>query len=248
MDLYSALLKLKFFGLTILAAMHPNFPCRAALDSLSRVRHPAIEILLGTFGEDFTCVEKFSKRFGKRAAIFIHPYNNTCYRFPRRCYREDIPPATYFRLGKLMQRFRELRATYGVRLYLSLGLEDGYSLRVARLIQKRFREDFPEIPTYRNSLSHDYRGALFGERHGDGMCRGGKEKAVSLDGTKLSERSFVEFPRKAFASGCRAVFLWAADWQGKFRRGRKFERPTTRHFVFGSKDQVLVRESYERTR
>ena len=228
-----------FKGVTVLAVMHPKFPCKQLLVAMEPVEQPAIQILLSTFGKSFECVAKFLQR-SKGAALFVHPFNNTCTRSGRRCFPEDLDFSKRKAAKRLIRKLQALLKRYGGRLFLSYGLEDQYSRSKAKQVRNWLLTEFPGVTYVRNSTTVVVTPDLL-EQHDRLHCTE-PVKILSNDGIELPPFQLAINARK-YSSECFAYFMWRGEWQGV---GEKFVRPKDREFLFESNDILLVRDAYVR--
>ncbi len=249
-----------FKGMTVLAAMHPKFPCDALLQSLSTARVPAIQVLYGSFGSDVRCLARFTHRFRSRTHVIEMHYSNEAGRrhagrltrldlFPKESVRkynsrlshmsEETMLVIASRAIDIAELFSAI-STSKTRVIVSTGLEDNYDSRAYKNIYSVIKSKLPSgfelarSPVGHNSIVTAHNSFL--ETHVvrptlKGRC------IASLDGeTGFSLPTFFRFMRH---NPCRGVFAWFPHWQGI--DGGPFKTPIKRNFVITKSDVSLMR-------
>ncbi len=170
-------------GVSYLALMHPDFPCREALKVFRGVEAPALSLLWGTFGRDLSCYRRFISRHPD-ATVIIHFSNEACRRWGRCKAGELFKPFSIAKYNRrLISRPNRLRRRLNLRLaaikraiamegsgrariILSAGLEDNLSCKAVKSLVKILREGWG-YEILRNPMADTRRcGADLLELHG----------------------------------------------------------------------------------
>jgi len=217
-----------FRGIAVFAAMSDKFPCERALKLLQGVPYPAMSVLWGTFGDDYSCMVEFLERFkGRPHMLQIHMLNGPCRR-NRRCLSGEVAPTLSVgefnrqlenRNGPLFRQladrvgaisaFVDSHINHNSVVVLSLSLEDNFTPRAASrlrdFVSRRWRHYIS-----RNRVSGVTPIGIM-ESHDLYQDYPGRMCIVNEDGNPTSEES----SRKMLAryDHCLAVFLWRHEWQ-----------------------------------
>jgi hypothetical protein len=237
-------------GVAAYAALSPRFPCRCYLASLSGSVYPAMSVLLGTFGNSFSCIEDYIDRYRKREKwLEIHLSNESCRRNDR-CYQGELRKQMSVgalnraiatrsprvirdirgRLARLAANLRQVYSnvglTYGdsTRIVVSMGLESAWGSR-SQLVLKGLIEEYG-FEALHNPVNprRDAIGGLI-ELHTDYERR--TNYVAVNDGIPLNYSQLRHY--KAAHRDAVAVLLWDADLQGRFYPF-EFVRPSDRSF------------------
>ncbi len=245
-----------FEGLSTFSSMSPKFPCKKVLNYLDKLPHPAMNALWGTFGEDLSCLAKFTARNQHREHLIQIILSNESCRFFNRCKKGELARGLGVKsynarlangdlqlADEIRFRVREIReaaeaiATSKTTLVLSIGLEDRLSNLAANNLVTIIKTEWP-YDLVRNSLSStigvDPR-VSYMESHGlrpDCSAR----TIANNDGNVLSPASAKQYRKRT--RDCGVVFFWLPRLQGI--SSQKFVRPRKRHFRFDSGDVLLA--------
>lgn len=243
----------QFVGVSAFAALSPKYPCEALLATTDFSGRPAIAVLDGTFGDDWSCVARFIERNAWRPHLVqIHLSNETCRRnrtcadgelfpqFDQHQWSRILEQRNPYALQAIADRLMNLRAVASslaspnTTLILSTGLEDNFTDRA-------FAELYPFIvarwpgPVVRSG--HSTPGVLR-ELHGAGAKCSGNSVVANEDGAVMSLRDSDRFLQNN--KSCLASFVWRAEHQGrKVKRGRVTHSttpPKTRPLSFTATD------------
>lgn len=242
-----------FVGLSAFSAMNESFPCDDYLKELNKSPRPIMPVLYGTFGFDWSCIDKFIQQNRSRPhAVQIHLSNERC-RYYERCeageLEGDLDTIDYnylleIKTGWLLQKITaRVQTIYQVLsslmikhkantdLFLSTGLEDLYSQNAYNVIYETIRSSWPyeiiRVPL-QNNHHHD-----LVEYHGVSVpCN--DTTFASNDGAVLSVSGSAGFA--AQHRECKATILWLPSLQGITN---EFTKPLDRvfRFHFGDIDQ-----------
>lgn len=188
--------------------------CDQALQVFDGVKHPALSILWGTFGEGQDCIAAFLERFSEVPhTLVLHTTNETCRRAPRYCglgepqrglrfwqlneRLEKADPVTLFYLRariRAIKRFLDFHATKNTKVILTTGLEDNFTPKAYRRVIKTLKRYAPHYTTARNPVGSDARSfdtyrANFIELHGYNVQFGTKSCIWSNDGIDINFNS-----------------------------------------------------------
>lgn len=239
-------------GFSSFAAMNPNFPCSRFLKISSHAKKPAMVILYGTFGTDWSCAQRFVERFSNKPHLLqIHFYNASCLAF-KRCYTGEIFRSSTKNVNRSLSNYSprvvELVArrarniytaverikTHNTTLLLSTGLEDRLSSQAYSVMYSILRKEWPyEIvrnpvgPVYKTYKPADYL-----ELHGMRPSYKGAPCLWNGDGLKLTmSETAIIFSR--LANRCGVLYAWTRGAQGIYL-DRDFVRPLERNFHISS--------------
>lgn len=255
----SAPAQAQYVGLSAFAANNPNFPCDRYLQISEASKYPAMAILWGTFGEDYTCLKRFTEKFKDRYHLVqIHFSNETC-RPPRanNCGTNDLYPwvdvpnwnrlleeheaFTYQAVADRLANIRfvaEAVGNYHTTFLLSTGLEDNYTWPAYVELYQFIRARWPYLMV-RNAVGGNDNGKYyldsFRERHRGGAVCGASVHVVNEDGTAdQTTGDSIRFVRKN-GGRCLATFVWRPRHQGRSGNFR-FLPPEERNFEITDSD------------
>lgn len=256
----------QFRGVSSFAAMHPAFPCDRWLSIYDEaVRRkpdflPAMAILWGDFGDDESCVKKFTERFADRPHVVeVHVMNGPGRRnkqlaegsfFPEWSVGElnvRLQTGDYIALGGVhwvLARIDEFTRRVGnanTRWLLSWELEANLSVPAAQMWEAHYRtlvflgllQPFALVANP-HSPRH-FGGAEFREFHSPHGTPSGVPNCVANEDGKYGQspsesKAFLKRYRK-----CAVAFLWRGDHQGR-SEGSRFLPPKNRNFVISDRD------------
>lgn len=242
----------QFVGVSSFAALSPSFPCEAFLATSDFSRRPAMTVLYGTFGDDWSCVSRFIDRYRDKPHLLqVHFSNETCRR-NRNCrsgeMRGDLSVAQYSRaieggdpaiLREIRDRIRDIRAVVEILrgretyLVLSAGLEDDYTPGAFSRLVRELEKEWPYLIVRSGSKFSTFPR----ERHGLGARCEGSVLVANVDGAVagyFTQRKFA----LANKDDCLATFLWDKDHQGRGRRNSSKVDPKLRVFEWTPEDVV----------
>lgn len=228
-------------GWTALAALSPKFPCAKYVREVSRSPFPGMSVLLGTFGNDTTCIRRFIRKNKERPhALQIYLVNGPC-RNNNRC---ETTEESY--LSRLMRFRREVEPLLvpKTRLLLSPFLEDRKPLawfkeRKEELSQAQICPQCAYVGFVRNAVDAKARApsSWLIEHHGL-LLKHTTGRLISNDGRPISLSEVTEFRRGN--AGALGIFLWTPDSQGI--TGTKFIPPSRRSFEISHRSLSLWRK------
>ncbi len=240
-----------FKGVSAFAALSPNYPCDQFLSTVVVAEKPAIAVLWGTFGDDLTCLKRFTSLFADRDHLVqVHFSNETCRRKGKcyegellgglgvKAYRESVlnGAALPFIRARALEIAANMRAISGPRttLMLSTGLEDNYSTEQYQTILNELREVWPYI-IVSNPVGGNPRGE-FGADLLETHSKEGRARhpfcVANEDGDLEASYSRTRRFFKSYAS-CYAVFAWRKSHQGFTP---SVPRPMSRKFRYSDSD------------
>lgn len=211
-----------YLGFSSFAALSPKFPCDEFLRLLESSPRPAMSVLYGTFGDDWTCVHKFEQRFASRPRLLqVHLSNGSCRRFGR-CGEGEIDPGAslvsfknQLRLSDFQRRVVHVKKKLGSfgengRYVISIELEDNFSNREFSRLFRVVKREWPFWISRSSVTRNSLRGASdYVERHGDRVaCT--STTIWNNDGTPV--QTVADYARRT--RSCFASFLWTPDLQG----------------------------------
>jgi hypothetical protein len=225
----------QFKGIDFLSGMSKDFPCDPALAQLNRAKAPIFGTLYGTFGEEWTCLSKFTDSNRHRPhAIKINITNETCK--PGRgkgCYDgeiyphatvkqynrwlEEVNPHLYYELAVRAWTIKngiDAIANENTSVILGTGLEDNYTFKAYTALSNFLRAIWPyglyRNPGHKSKPGVHYRD--FKEVHGAKRSCSQTAQIKSQDG----EQGNLKTNRKYLAdSKCFAALFWHGDHQGR---------------------------------
>lgn len=257
----------QFVGVSAFAALHPNYPCDALLAATDHAEHPAISVLHGTFGEDYSCIAKFAARNSYRPHLIqVHFSDETCRR-NNNCFDGaffgDISVSEYSRelenpgshlyiwVGHRITTIRAAVEALGnpnTILLLSTGLEDNYTQLAYRNLSGFLSLFWPYLIN-RNPLKYATPAPYtpYVERHGSGVRFGVPYGIVNEDGSYgLSEKSSRAFLKRN--EGALLRLLWRPEHQGRPDSGKFPGNPKERTFQFSSEDVSMFARLFSEAR
>lgn len=238
-------------GFSSFAALHPTeFPCANFLKLSAHARKPAMVVLYGTFGDDWTCVERFITKFShKKHLLEIHFYNGSCLHL-HRCFEGELFSSSVSKVNKLLASQDPIilskiiervdRITGKVdslkqsktTVVLSTGLEDRLSSSAYAVLYNTLRERWPyglaRSPASRHAKK--FHSTDYIERHGvptgslNGNC------IWNGDGFNLNPGETKSIFRKL--RHCKVLFAWTREAQGIY--WGDFIKPRERTFHLDS--------------
>lgn len=261
----------KFLGLALYAILSKRFPCENAIKALELFGRPAIAAVSNTFGQDFSCVNKFISRFSdRRSLILIYLDNGFCRRHRVCGNREIYPRITVRRLNSLLENNNErvlrkfknkLQALVrhvvinsdNTVLMFALGLEDNFTYEAAKNLSETLKTVPGEYSLTRNPMGH-YSHSLPTNSFSDYLELHGLyppfPKAVkrirSLDGLSI-EWSPREERKDINISTARAWLSNTSNSYARFLWRWNWQKPGTypvrkRHFEFTKDDIELIKK------
>lgn len=251
-----------YSGLDSLAIMSPKFPCDAWLRVEDRVAQPAGTVLWGTFGDDATCLAKFTERYRTRSHLLLFRLlNGTCYR-NRNCnpigeifwwntvadLNWNLENGNIWLFQALADRLSNMRAVIdetsneNTVVLLDLSLENDLSDRALANLNNFVQARWP----YGLIVTSGKRaGGLLLERHGRGAVCKGAVIISNEDGDIQSQSRSRKFLMNN--SRCYVTLLWRSELQGRGKDG-KYPRgvwPGDRNFVLTPKTEREVGDLLE---
>lgn len=252
-----------FLGIATYAAMNPKFPCGKAIRALRRGGGDAIQVLYGTFGQDFSCLNRFTQIFhGIPHLVSIHLSNEVCRR-NRTCAKNELSYRIHkSKYSKLLERGNiKILESYAQRvdstlsklerndntiLLFTTGLEDNYSTKaykkLSSFLKNKYESEkilFSRSPMRRISTNGDitqFHGPRLGMAKPIDLRRVYNLDSVHLLGYGgLNEKQTLQWLNSH--KGAFARFIWAARWQGY---KRPFVPPLKRTFKFTSFDDKVI--------
>ena len=261
------------YGVSLLAALSPSFPCHQMEKLFSRLPEIALSILWGTFGSDTKCLRSIGDT-AKKITLLIHFSNETCRRI-KKCskgeffgnysiakYEEALALMRPRIRAKIRGRVRQINRTLwkalppNTSINLSTGLESDFGLPAAINIAKMLKRVSGYEIVYNPLLRS--RSIAFGlhESH-DVNARCGPGDIFVNDGTDVNfphRRSHyansISVPRlsdvwaRNEVNGCRLQLFWWGAAQG--RELLQFTDPRNRHFRLYSEDVRIINELLRR--
>ncbi len=218
----------QYTGISAFAALHPQYPCDALLAATDFSARPAIAVLPGTFGDDWSCVARFIQRnSGKPHAVEVHLSNETCRRnhncadgelypqFDRRVWSKILEERNPYAFQAIADRISNLNAIRdhlsnpNTTWILSTGLEDNYT-------NQAFSNLYPFVAAHWGGITvrsgHSTKGVLR-ESHGANARCSGNTTVVNEDGAVQTNRKSDKF--LARNSSCFLRLLWRPWHQGR---------------------------------
>lgn len=261
------------YGASFLALLHPEFPCRTALQTFRGVPERNLEILWGTFGNSLKCLERWANNEIPKTLI-VHFSNESCRRLNRCREGEFLPHLTPIQYDRVLRNpsfsIKRLIARRGkritealnslpgtnLRVLLSLGLESDFSLPAAQslatILQGVTGYEIVHNPLDSNRVLFDSVHELHDPRK---SCSTGS--IFVNDGTDLSFPHRRSIDRNALSisglraiwdrnerTGCAFQFAWWARSQG--RGTTEFLDPRSRDFRFSREDALVINKLIRR--
>lgn len=249
-------------GGAVLAAMNDRFPCDAFISAVSSAKHPAMAVLWKTFGDDLSCMKKFTETFKDRPHLLeIHLSNETCRR--SKCEKEELFPswsvsqmnAALERDDKALgdavnSRMLDIYAAAmalknpNSKIIVSTGLEDNYTNRAFDRMYQWVAEVWAgEIVRSPVDYGETYKGkADVIEQHSPHPYFANQRCIASEDG--LYDRDTLDTDGYfQDNNSCLAVLWWRDDHQGR-AKGQALTPPKTRKFTFSDHDVKELQTVY----
>lgn len=261
-------------GVAMLAAMLPAFnapdaagrtPCDKALEMLDATESPALAVLWGTFGDDLTCLKKFTEKLADRPHLLeIHLSNETCRRNGI-CRQEELFPGLSWEQynTELERENPAVKARIETRLAginsrlngitqpttlvaLSLGLENHFTRRALEVLVSWVRPQW-QGPIINNPVDYgalETGGADYLEKHAPRNVFGGAPCMVSEDGLYHDGEDSLEF--FDYHRFCAVRLAWRPEWQGR-EEGVAPTPPKTRTPEIKDADIAIIQEVFAAT-
>lgn len=242
-------------GVSSFAAMHPNFPCDNFLRTAAYAKVPAMTILWQHFGDDPTCMRRFTDTFRDRPHVLQIHYSNESCRRKGSCFENAYVGLGVDRYNRLLEEMSDdtrhqlhgralwilaqvwFAMNANTRPILSMGLEDQYSDIAQSKLAWVLREIWPyEISRNRHSGGRSTAGVQLLEYHSaHGTPSNVLPCLANEDGNDHSASSSRKF-LKRYAK-CDVVWLWRKKHQGrKNAAGGGEQNPKLRKFEFPEQD------------
>lgn len=239
-----------FVGFSSFAAMNPNYPCSRFLQISKSSNKPAMSILLSTFGNDLSCVQRFLEQNSRASHLLqVHLTNETCRRARGRCTNDEIKPIwgtdrynlELEKANPILKKEIQARTRFVIdkiipltnsktTLMVTTGLEDNFTYDAYLNVQKWIKQAGYSGYLVRNPLS-DFctrdRGAHLCELHSTISFWDRTPCIFNVDGNNLSAREQLVYLRKF--RFCHALFFWEPVSQGR-DFGQPFSPPKSRSF------------------
>ncbi len=215
-----------FKGYSAYAAMSPKFPCERFLTLSDNARNPAMAVLYRLFGDDISCLSRFTGRYEGQQRHHLVEYH--LYYDPA---RRSLGEAELLQLGSDISDVRAIAERVGnqyTHSVLSIGLEDRLDDKSAAKLLAVARARWPYLIVRnplksRNKLSADFR-----ETHGTDSIK--PPCFANNDGHNLSKSQLRRF--KQAHRGCYATIFWDGAAQGYVNGKRpRGVAPGDRNFV-----------------
>ena len=243
-------------GISAFAIFGKNFPCKALVSTLSDSETIAVATLIGTFGNDFTCINSLvESNRGKSFIIEFHLSNGSCRAF-NRCgtgeFFGSLNKSTFERLLRKMSESTKARIrsrlapiksfidqypTERFTILISPELETRGSKLAIENFFKVIKDEIPSAFLVFNPVGTTNNfvpiGTDFVELHGlRPKFRGNSARICSNDGNELNLQSARSYFRQAH--NCQVLLPWSKELQGISGNSRRFIRPSNRRFIFTS--------------
>lgn len=245
--LLSTPLTAQYRGYSSYAALNPRFPCDSFLRISEGAKKPAMVVLYGTFGTDWSCVKRFAKKFRNRDYLIEVHFSNEGCRDRQICYRGEmarlLKSHQYNR--KIEQRDQRTLREISTRIFLikwafekltppnrgrlaiyalSTGLEDRYTKRAFEVLEPIFKELWPYLLIRSRMGNRSVSADLVGEYHtSQALPLSLSDNILNADGETLT----IKASRDYFRIPTLATFLWTKEAQGV---GTTFKPPLARTF------------------
>lgn len=241
-------------GISAFAIFGKNFPCNALISTFSDSESIAVATLVGTFGDDFTCINSLvESNRGKSFIIEFHISNGSCRAFNRCGLGEffgRINKSGFERLIKRMSQSTKARIrsrlapiksfinqypTERFTILVSPELETRGSKLAIENFFKVIKNEIPSAFLVFNPVGETNNfipiGTDFIELHGlRPKFRGNSARICSNDGNVIDLQSARNYFRQART--CQVLLPWSKELQGIIGNNRRFVRPRNRRFVF----------------
>lgn len=251
--LFPAVAQAQFVGVSAFAALSPDYPCDALLAATDFSARPAIAVLDGTFGDDWTCVARFVQRNAWRPHLVqVHLSNETCRRngncaegelyaqFNVREWSkllEQRNPHAFQAIADRLINLQTVLASFttpNTSIILSTGLEDNFTDGAFAVLYPFVVSHWP----YQVVRSGKKTSGVLRESHGSNARCSGNTVVANEDGQVHSIAASDRWLAKQ--DRCYATFIWRADHQGRgVRNGRVTASrtpPRKRKFKFSATD------------
>jgi hypothetical protein len=250
--LFASSASAEYRGFSSFAALNSRFPCDKFLRISSAIPKPSMVVLFETFGDDWSCVKRFTEKFhDKDHVLQIHFSNETCRSPTRICGKGELfrskswadvnllltRPSSSTR-KKLVQRVDKLHlrvstvAGRKTQVVVTTGLEDRYGREARKFMFNFLEKSFPQFVITTNPVGSSYANALdtYLELHGVRPDFGPYQPEFCIynpDGDELT----VQQARDARTryGNCFINYLWTERAQG-IRPDGRFVDPLRRRF------------------
>lgn len=231
--------------------MSARFPCEAYLATSDFSARPATSVLWGTFGDDPTCLSRFTSRYhDKPHLVQFHFSNESCRRngncefgelrpdLNRREYSAALERKDPALLGAIRDRIKNIRAVAeasrnaNTYLVLSTGLEDNYTSAAFVALVEELQREWPYLIARTGSRWNTFPR----EQHGLNAVCGNTTIIANVDGgvgRRSEERRFL----RRNEGRCLATFLWHSKLQGR-GPGNRWIPPNQRIFNWNASDVI----------
>lgn len=252
---YAADVPERFLGVSAFAMMHPAYKCDALLATLDFSPRPFTAVLYETFGNDPTCIARFTARyFDKPHKLEIHFLNGPCMR-NHNCVDETFGTMSVGALNRRLERMDgDMQMRIALRMFairsladavknenthlvLSPGLEDNYTDEAYRNLLVEIRKMWPE-DIVRNPCKggRSLQGANGKEYHSTNSHVENVACIANEDGnynqTVKKSAKFIKHYKRC------DVLLWRGKHQGRTSEMIPRTDPKKRKFIYTAKDVV----------
>lgn len=241
----------QYVGISSFAAMSQRFPCEAFLATSDFSSRPAMSVLWGTFGDDPTCLSRFTSRYhDKPHLVQFHFSNESCRRngncefgelrpdLNRREYSAALERKDPALLGTIRDRIKNIRAVAesirnpNTYLVISAGLEDNYTPAAFVALVEELQREWPYLIVRSGSTFVTFPR----EQHGLNAACGNTTIVANVDGGVGRLKDEQRFLRRN-AGRCLATFLWHSKLQGR-GPGNRWIPPSQRIFNWNASDVI----------
>lgn len=246
----------QYKGVAAFAALNPNYPCDALLNTLSNVHYPATSILWENFGNDPSCVSRFLNKFKDRPHVLQLHFTNEACRRKNTCFDnlflgssvnaynkklEAIAPETedaiQARVSQIVNFLEPLRNP-NTKIILSTGLEDNLSLWGYRNLARVMKQNWPfELNRNRHTGGRSLFYVDYEEFHSAKGKPRNKACIANEDGnshtSKQSKKFFKRYAR------CSVLLLWRGRHQGRIGNWKNLN-PKNSFFYYPQSDVKLL--------
>lgn len=243
-------------GISAFAIFGKNFPCKALVSTFGDSQTIAVATLVGTFGNDFTCINSLvESNRGKSFIIEFHLSNGSCRAFNRCGAGElfgsltskqfdrklrNINRSTTSRIQTRLAPIKSFIDQYkseNIKILISAELETRCSKLAIENFFKVIKDEIPAAFLVFNPVGETNNfvpiGTDFVELHGlRPKFRGNTSRICSNDGNVINLQSARSYFRQAHS--CQMLLPWSKELQGIIGHNRRFVRPRDRRFVFTS--------------
>ena len=215
--------------------------------------NPIMPILVGTFGDDWSCVERFlASNKDKPHALEVHITNQSCHRL-RRCKKGEIGTGDTAAFNRALltptsptnltieTRIRDLESRLSkiknnnTTILVSSGLEDQYCNKCYSSVYNLIRTYIPYAKIIRNTI---LRNQSFVADYVESHFLWSKCDAntiISNDGYSLNLSSVRRY--RQFYSNCRGAVLWISSLQ--WGEQKFFLEPLRRKFRISVREKLM---------